>query len=66
MLTVDQIGLRLDRAAAQAEVGQHEAALRTVVNLLREVLPDLVTLASGRTYDDAGRRYGERPMVGSD
>lgn len=61
MLTRDQIGLRLDRAAAQAEVGQTETALRTVVNLLREVLPDLVTLASGRTYDDAGRRYGD-PM----
>lgn len=60
MLTPDQIGLRLDRAAAQAEAQQHESALRTVVNLLREVLPDLLTLASGRSYDDAGRRYGDR------
>ncbi len=60
MLTRDQIGLRLDRAAAQAEAGQTDAALRTTLNLLREVLPDLVTLASGRTYADAdaGRRYG--------
>lgn len=62
MLTPDQIGLRLDRAAAQAEAEQYEAALRTVVNLLREALPDLAALAAGRSYNDAGRRYADPPQ----
>lgn len=49
MLTPDQIRLRLE------SVNAHESdfAVRHLLGILKEVLPDLATLASGRTHAEA-------------
>lgn len=39
-------------------------ACRAQLELLLEILPELIALASGRSYDDAGARYRD-PVDGA-
>ena len=63
MLTSDQIRLRLEQIPACVDPA---CSCWQITALLREILPELVTLASGRSHADAdaGRRYGA--VVGQD
>ena len=62
MLTPDQVRVRLEQALRT----HHEESCYLVLDLLHDLLPELVALASGRSYDDAGTRYGDRPPMGTD
>lgn len=71
MLTPDQVRLRLQHvfAAMQRMDTDNDAsdgtyrATHMLIDLLEHVLPDLLALASGRSYDDAGARYRDRPEL---
>lgn len=58
MLTPDQLRLRLEEIGTLYPRTDGDFAVQRLTLLLQEVLPDLVALASGRSSDDAGRRYG--------
>lgn len=55
MLTPDQLRRAIQQARPRCGTPT-DASVRALCDLLEMVLPDLVTLASGRT-EDAGRRY---------
>lgn len=62
MLTPDQLRLRLECV----NVHESDFAVKQLLAILTEVLPEVVALASGRTHEDAGARYGDRETVGRD
>lgn len=66
MLTPDQIRLRLEQALRT----HHEESCYLVLDLLRDILPELVSLAQGRSdvyrEADAASRYAGQPPIGRD
>lgn len=53
MLTPNEARERLARMSCH----ESDFAGQQVLDFLRDVMPELVALASGRSLDDAGRRY---------
>lgn len=53
MMTPNELRGRLDEALAR----HHEESCWQVLAILRDVLPELVALSSGRSHEDAGHRY---------
>lgn len=61
MLTPNEIRERLERVQRTMRPGGRvEDTLKQLVPLL-DILPELAALASGRSVEDAGRRYRDEP-----